>query len=228
MLDLSTREVQTVPSNEEKLLELAFKAEKYGEREQAIRLYREVANGESEHASYAQNCAETLDRLGVPAKAKLDELASPIPDSPVSNSHNPYEAPATTQSREMVAGNSFETVSRLQISATIIRSISILCIVASVYTVFSLGLVYGNPYRLDTWTTLDLLAWFDGLTVIVLLFAARQGLKYSAALQQLLPPSAERIDVYSKPHLSFWASIGVLAVLRIARESLFLLPVLMY
>ena len=35
----------TTPDNEEKLLEMAFKAEKLGQRIQAIGLYRQVANG---------------------------------------------------------------------------------------------------------------------------------------------------------------------------------------
>lgn len=48
----------------EKLLDLAFKAEKCGDRIDAIRLYRQIADGNSEHARYAQNCAENLEELG--------------------------------------------------------------------------------------------------------------------------------------------------------------------
>jgi len=153
-------------SDEEKLLELAFKAEKVEERAQAIRLYREVANGDSEHASYARNCAETLERLGVPAGAKLPDLESPISDSSVSNSDNPYQSPATTQVREVVAENDVETVSRIQITATIIRSISVFSIVAGVYIILWLRQMYGNPLHLDTWIGLHLPAWLDGLTAV--------------------------------------------------------------
>ncbi|MEL7498329.1 MAG: hypothetical protein AAFN77_12020 [Planctomycetota bacterium] len=48
----------------EKLLDLAFKFEKQGDRIEAIRLYRQVADGSSEQAKYAQNCAENLEDLG--------------------------------------------------------------------------------------------------------------------------------------------------------------------
>ena len=48
----------------EKLLDLAFKSERQGDRVDAIRLYRQVADGSSQHAKYAQNCAENLEDLG--------------------------------------------------------------------------------------------------------------------------------------------------------------------
>jgi hypothetical protein len=57
--------IATMENEAEKLLDLAFRAEKRGDRVEAIQLYRKVANGGSEHALYARNCADDLEKLGV-------------------------------------------------------------------------------------------------------------------------------------------------------------------
>lgn len=55
----------------EELLDLAFKAERDGDRIDAIRLYRQIAEGNSGHAQYARNCLENLEELGFSEPAFL-------------------------------------------------------------------------------------------------------------------------------------------------------------
>ena len=75
----------------EKLLELAFKAEKFGDRAEAIRLYRQVAITDPDNATYASNCADELEKLGVATPAPQASIA----DTDITNASNPFQTPTT-------------------------------------------------------------------------------------------------------------------------------------
>ena len=60
----------------EKLLQLAFNAEKFGDRAEAIRLYRQVADSDPNNAIYASNCADELEKLGVTPPSPAPQTAN--------------------------------------------------------------------------------------------------------------------------------------------------------
>ena len=79
----------------EKLLELAFKAEKFGDRAEAIRLYRQVAITDPDNATYASNCADELEKLGVATPAPQASIA----DTDITNACLLYTSPSPRDQR---------------------------------------------------------------------------------------------------------------------------------
>ncbi len=206
-----------MPDNEDKLLDIAFKAEKRGDRIGAIRLYQQIANGTSEHSTYAKNCVERLEELGVSAQAET-ELPNSSSEGSVSNSDNPFEAPANPGLNESAFETDYDSLRRIQISTIAVRGVSVFCLVAAALS-FSL-LYFGNLFELDTMRS-RLIVTIDYLNTIALVVVAYCCWKYSSALQQLLPVSNRKIGNYSKRHCWLWIGISTLALLRVAREMMF-------
>ncbi|MFT7629007.1 MAG: hypothetical protein ACI87E_000003 [Mariniblastus sp.] len=215
----------TMSDDVEELLALAFKAEKFGDRNKALSLYRQVASGGSEHASYAQNCAETLEQLGVPAEAKPPELVSPSPGAPGSGSGNPFESPSFAQPRQGATETGFDTIRRIQITTMIVRSVSVFCVLASLYCFLWIWTDYGHLYNTDNWSRVRISALLDFSLAITLVVVVWMGARYATALQRLLPVSEKSFDTYSKRQLSLWVGVGLLAALRLARELVYFLYV---
>ena len=212
-----------MPDNEDKLLDIAFKAEKRGDRIGAIRLYQQIAEGTSEHSSYARNCMERLEQLGVAAQETAHAPKSPVSAAPISNSDNPFESPAFVSPQDRTFETDITVMRRIQISAMIASGVAVFCVMSAVFSFWMVTVHYGNFFQLKT-TELQVSAVIDCLNVIALLVVAWHCWRYSSALQHLLPISNSRIGIFSKRHLWLWIGIGALAILRIAGELVFFLP----
>jgi len=212
------RNFERMTKNDEELLEEAFNAEKYGNRNEAIRLYRKVASKNSEHAAYAENCASNLEQLGVEATDKIQHpVRSDLDDSSTDHA-NPFQSPVVAPS---YSPNEFNHAisRRTQFSAVAVRFLAVFCLMAAAYSIYR---ATGYYQLID----LDAGYWLvcmiqNCLMAINLLVVAWFCGNYSTALQNLLPVSEKSLDTFAKEQINLWLSITSLAVLRVVCELSF-------
>ena len=203
----------------EELLDRAFKAEKYGDRSEAIRIYREVADGESEHAEYASNCVANLEHLGI--SVSETDSKSEISDS-ISN--NPFRSPSVPSHANSDLDSDYSNRRRNRLSSSIFRALTIFCLLTAIYNCFTMQFKLGYTHNMG-WANWLVLTSIDYLTIIGLFAVAWLSSRYAAALHQLLPLSKSGFDTYVKRQLWFSIGLGVTAFLYVARElAIFWMP----
>ena len=133
------------------LLDRAFNADKFGNRIEAIRLYRLVASGNSEHSAYAENCAKNLEQLGVQETAKTQKTTSPDSVASSSGSANPFKSPNGSQIADEYEFD-YASARRIQFSATVVRCLAIFCLIAAICSLLGTVRSYQFIHAASTFT----------------------------------------------------------------------------
>jgi len=205
--------------NIEDLLDQAFEAEKFGDRAGAIRIYRQIAEGDSEHVKYAENCAANLEQ-----HASNVENDNPKTNAVELKSGNPFASPNSTIRTKVHPDADYSNTRRTQLSANILRALTVFCLLTALYSGFTTQFKVGYSDMMS-WSSWLLLTIIDYSIVAGLVAIAWLSSRYAEALQRLLPLSSNRIGTYASRQLWFSISLAIVAFLLVARElAVFCLP----
>ena len=203
----------------ESLIDLAYQAEKYGDRSEAIRLYRQVADGDSEHATYALNCAKNLEQFGLPtpaetkpAEVKIAETKAAEVETLAPESLNPFRSPQSTDNA--ISRSDYSNERRMHLTANIIRALAMFCLLTGLYSWLTMYI----PFDLTAWQQWMPIAGVEFLTIAWWFVAAWLCGSFAAALQNLLPLSADGLQTFTRRQLRLWIGLGMLASMFILRE----------
>ena len=194
----------------EKLLELAFKAEKFGDRDEAIRLYRQVANTDSDNANYASNCADELEKLGVAVPSAEPEASSAGPD--ISNSSNPFQALTTAGAPSIEDDTKYKIIWRNQFTSNLLWCLAVFCLLAAVCELLLqvISLRMSQDWSFPSFIMEQILSF---LRLIVLLWVAWFCGAYAKTLRRLVPLTEARLDSFTKMQFCLWIGVCLLAVI---------------
>ena len=194
----------------EKLLELAFKAEKFGDRAEAIRLYRQVASTDSDNATYASNCADELEKLGVAVPSPAS-LASSV-DTDITNPSNPFQAPTAVVSQSIEGDTKYKVIWRAHFTSNILWCLAVFCVLAAacefLFLIISLRMS-------EDWSYLSSIMQhiLSLLKAITLLWVAWFCGTYAKTLRRLIPLTEAGIESFTKMQFCLWIGVLLLAAL---------------
>lgn len=195
----------------EELLEIAFNAEKFGDRTGAIRIYRQVANGNSEHAEYARNCVKNLEELGVEMPAEVTYEDTSETRNIDANVENPFR-PIATDSRTLPTDPDYSNARRSHFSANIVRGLAVFCLLCGLHSC-----LFFVRFSID-WSIHPILMVIDCLITAGLFTVAYIATMYANALLGLLPLSEKTFSRYLRCQFRFTTAMGLLALLVVSRE----------
>ena len=192
----------------DKLLELAFKAEKFGDRAEAIRLYRQVAITDPDNATYASNCADELEKLGVATPAPQASIA----DTDITNPSNPFQTPTTPGVPNIEGDTKYKIIWRSHFTSNILWCLAIFCLLTAalemLYLIISLRMSedWSHPNSIMQ----HILSF---LRMIVLLWVAWFCGAYAKTLRRLIPLTEAGIESFTKMQFCLWIGVLLLAAL---------------
>ena len=192
----------------DKLLELAFKAEKFGDRTEAIRLYRQVASTDSDNATYASNCADDLEKLGVATPAPQASIA----DTDIINPSNPFQTPTTPAVPDIEGDTKYKIIWRTQLTSNILWCLAIFCVLAAACELLLLTI---SLRMSESWSYLSSIVQhiFSILRMAALLWVAWFCGAYAKTLRHLIPLTEARIESFTKMQFCLWTGVLLLAAL---------------
>ena len=201
----------------EKLLQLAFNAEKFGDRAEAIRLYRQVADSDPNNAIYASNCADELEKLGVTTPSPASQTANV--DTDIANVSNPFQAPAIAGAPSIEGETKYKILWRVHFTSGILWCLTIFCFCAAVlellYLIVSLRL--SKDWSLPSVLMGHVLI---SLKVVALFWVAWFCGAYAKTLRRLIPLTEMRIDSFTKTQFYLWIGVCLLAALSFVEMML--------
>ena len=192
----------------DKLLELAFQAEKFGDRAEAIRLYRQVASTDPDNATYASNCADELEKLGVATLAPQASTA----DTDITNPSNPFQTPTTPGVPNIEGDTKYKIIWRSHFTSNILWCLAIFCVVAAACEL--LLLIISLRMSVD-WSYLSSIMQhiLSILRMIALLWVAWFCGTYAKTLRRLIPLTEAGIESFTKMQFRLWIGVLLLAAL---------------
>ena len=192
----------------DKLLELAFQAEKFGDRAEAIRLYRQVASTDPDNATYASNCADELEKLGVATLAPQASTA----DTDITNPSNPFQAPTTLGVPNIEGDTKYKIIWRSHFTSNILWCLAIFCVVAAAC---ELLLLIISLHMSEDWSYLSSIMQhiLSVLRLIALLWVAWFCGAYAKTLRRLIPLTEAGIESFTKMQFCLWIGVLLLAAL---------------
>ena len=201
----------------EQILELAFKAEKFGDRAEAVRLYRQVADTDSDNATYASNCADELEKLGVATPAPAIQASNV--DTDVVKPSNPFQAPTKVGLPSIEGDTKYKVIWRVHFTSSILWCLAVFCFFAAVlellYLIISLRMSEDWSYPSVFMSHIVI-----SLKAIVLLWAVWFCGAYAKSLRRLVPLTEEGINSFTKMQFCLWTGVFLLAALSFVEMML--------